>query len=327
MNHTFKLLTALALLCFGITHAQKGKKSDYTPIFEIPNTTSAPFKVPMHAANIGKIVFSDQKLTLENTNESLLKTSFNLGDKIYGRIFLSNSVGNYMLYRADKGQTKEGETKNIRHGYFTIYYVDGVELTNLRGDNHDYGSQDRNTWQIFPNGDAGDSDLEYAREKLNQLAPGPHTMKVEVWAGETSSYPEADIRSIKPLASGEFTLNVGANSKLKIGKSWTDYKEATSMDAKITAEAKKMFTDHLKLKQPNMVIKAIKNTNKDWSIHRDKYNQIEYRSLNVVAYVQDSQGKCWVYWGLYTQDYAGGGNYSTVLKKWGDTPTEEIDCE
>ena len=234
-----------------------------------------------------------------------------------------------MLYRADSGQTQEGETKNIRYGYFTIYYLDDAELTTLRGDNNVQGSYDKNTWQIFLSGEAGDSDLESSdvREKLNHLTPGSHKIRVEVWAGQTSSYPENDLRSIKPIASGEFTLNVGGNSKLKIGKSWTDYKEATSMDAKITSEAKKMFTDHLKSRQPDLVIKATKNTSKDWSIHRDKYNQIEYRSLSIAACVQDSQGKCWVYWGLYTQDYAGGGNYSTILKKWGDTPTEEIDCE
>lgn len=136
-------VAVLVVAMTGQSHAQiisgvgalikKGKDNkaakNYVPVFEIEGKKpSNPSKLSMQDKYVGKIVFSNQRLKLDNTSEDLFKSSFNLGDQIYARVFTSNSVENYMLYDSQLGQTINGANENIRTSYTIYYYLDGEKI-------------------------------------------------------------------------------------------------------------------------------------------------------------------------------------------------------
>ncbi len=51
----------------------------------------------MHRENVGKIIFSDEKIQFQNEDPSRLKTRFRTSDHIYGRAYMICSVANDTL--------------------------------------------------------------------------------------------------------------------------------------------------------------------------------------------------------------------------------------
>lgn len=313
----------------GLFNKSKDKK-EYVPILEVEGSTcSNPSNLSMHDKYVGKIVFSDQQLTLENTSEDLFKSSFSLGDPIYARVFTSNSVGNYVLYNSKYGQTKEGATSNMRHSYTIYYYLDGKQILGWE-QNNDYNLRDVNSWQryvLLPNSsESYDLDGEERRETFNSLAPGVHKVKVVIWAGERES-----LASIKPIAEGEFDLNVGSESKVKIGKKWSDYTNGDmAKDPKVKGKLTELYTEYLKNKYSGYTIKEIQINSDGYGIRKDGNNIPEHRYVIVTAHAIDNKsGKCYALFVNYAQDYAGGGTYSEqyYMLGNGNAGVTELDCE
>lgn len=318
----------IVIITAGESNAQllgkKGKKSE--PIFEIEGRVPGkPSTLSMQSAYVGKIVFSDQQLTSENTSESVLKSSFNLGDLIYARVFTSNAVENYMLYSTRPGQP-EGATENLRNSYTIFYYIDSVKILEWRQNNRE-SLNGVNTWQRFvnvPEFSSYDWKSDDVREALNKLSTGMHKVKVVIWAGEGK-----ELASTKPIAEGEFDLNVKEGAKIKIGKKWSDLKNGTmASDAKIKAKLIELSAADMKMNQPDVTVKEHKILSDDYSIHKDEYNYPKFRYVQVATYgVGNKSGKCFVFYTMYAQDYAGGGNYSSNFHQWGNTNIVELDCK
>lgn len=331
MKKNVLLIIAMIIGLVSTTHSQislgklgkKGKTSE--PIFEITGSApSQPSKLSMHNAYVGKIVFSDQQLTIDNTTESAFKTSFNLGDKIYARVFTSNAVENYMLYSTQQGQP-QGETVNMRNSYTIYYYVDSVPVLNGWVQYNRESLSGVNTWQRFvnvPEFSSYDWKLNETREALNKLSPGVHKVKVVIWAGEGK-----ELVSIKPIAEGEFDLNIAEGAKIKIGKSWADLKDGQiASDSKLKKQLIDMAIADVKTSHPELTVKGHKLISEDYEIEKDQYNYPKNRFLQVATYGIDKNGKCFVYYSMYGQQYAGGGTYSASFYKWGEL-IKEIDCE
>lgn len=333
MKKNALFIIAMIIGLVSTTHSQislgklgkKGKTSE--PIFEIAGRVpSQPSKLSMHNAYVGKIVFSDQQLTIDNTTESAFKTSFNLGDKIYARVFTSNAVENYMLYSTQQGQP-QGETENMGKSYTIYYYVDSVPVLNGWVQYNSESLSGVNTWQRFvnvPEFSSYDWKLDDTREALNKLSPGVHKVKVVIWAGKGK-----ELVSIKPIAQGEFDLNIAEGAKIKIGESWNDLKNGTmASDAKIKAKLLELTAADMKANQPDVTVKEHKIISDDYSIQKDEYNYPKFRYVQVATYaVGNKSGKCFVFYSMYAQDYAGGGTYSSNFYKWGNLNSSEVDCE
>ena len=274
----------------GKAKAAKAAKN-YVPIFEIEGTKpSTPSKLSMQDKYAGKIVFSDQRLTLESTSEDLFKSSFSLGDPIYARVFTSNSVENYMLYNSKYGQTLDGETANMRDSYTIYYYIDDVEIMAWQRNNRfENGLSGVNTWQrtvLLPNSqEQYDLDSERQRNALNNLSVGTHKVKVVIWAGERKA-----LASIKPIAEGEFDLIVKEGAVVKIGKNWNDIKNGDlAKDPKVKNKLTELYTEQLKKEYPEYTLKEIKIPGDGYSIYKDNYGLPKHRTATTSAYMIDKK--------------------------------------
>lgn len=311
---------------------KKNAEKNYVPIFEREGKQpSNPSTLSMHSKYVGKIVFSDQKLTQENTKEELFKSSFNFGDPIYARVFTSNSVENYMTYDKKYGQTPSGEVLNTSACSYTVfYYIDNVEMIQLTYDNR-YENSGINTWQQFIFNPDLKSKSDFNKEKVIEflygLSPGVHKVKVEIWAGLNDL-------SIKPIAEGEFDFKVEAGSKIKTGIRWSDanWKAGElSKDPKIKSKITELYSDYFKTNFPNLTVKDIKIISDGFGIYKDiDYGIIKSRYLKVDALIVDPSkpGRCFSYRSEYLQDYSGGGTYSDQFYRYRGAPEKlEIDCE
>lgn len=306
-----------------------GKKEAFTPTLDIPGTTFTPSGIPIQEKYNGKIVFSDEQLTKENTTEDKFKTTLEMGAPIWGRVFLPNQVGNYMVYNNFYCQTPcaKDESQNIHDEHTTYYYIDDSLLTTIIGSNtSSNGLAAVQTWQqlIFvPSSNSYDWSGDHVRKYLNNLEPGIHKVRVEVWAGRESRYG----LSYKPIAEGEFELNVSGNSTIKIGKTWNELKNgAMASDAKTKATLTELAATEMKTHYPDITVKEYKVLSDDYGVQKE-YNYPKFRHVQVAAYGADANGKCFVFYMLFAQDYEGGGVYSSNYYHWGNTNQDEVDCE
>lgn len=322
-------ISLLLVLFFGVCQLQAQKKKGYEPIFEIPGRTAASSGLSMHDKYMGKVVFSNQQLTRENTAESLFKSSFDLASPIYARVFTSNAVQNYMLYNKALGLNKASAHENTGYNYTCIYYIDGVNVLDYNKDNSSGQLFNTSSWQLLVYIPNKDSDWKTIRNALNALSPGTHKVRVEIWAGKSdiASKDENINTSFKPIAEGEFDLLISNDSKIKIGKKWSDIAEGKA-DPKIKPELVKLFSEWLKNDYSQYTIHSYKLFQDDYGVQRDDYGLIKYRYMTIGAQATDKNGKCFSLSALYTQDYMGGGKYSTVFKQFGTyAQSQELDCE
>ena len=310
---------------------KKGKDSKYTVIRELPEgdpylVKSDGYTLPMHSAYVGKIVFSDQKLSLDATKESLFKNSFNVEDAIYGRIFIKEPLMNYMCYTVNTPPTKATERHNSNGEYCVKYYIDGQLVPNSvmdRGNNSGQ-YQGRTTWQFFPaaRGEDAKYNNTYFIEKMNGLSEGTHTIKMEVYAGDWNNYETPE-----PVAVGEFTLTKKAGASMKTGVSWASYKEGI-VDAELNKQALTVINEYAGSQGWKETFKATKIASKDWSIDTDKYTgAILRRTLSFYAFATWPDGHCTVQTFLLSQTYQGGGNYSKVLQYRAIGNQDKVDCQ
>lgn len=326
-NNALLLIMIIGLI--PMSHGQLSKllkkEKSSEPIFEMEGRTpSKPSTLSMHSAYIGKIVFSDQQLTEENTIESNFKSSFSLDQPIYARVFTANAVENYMLYSTEQGQP-QGARENLRNTYTIYYYVDSVQVQGLYLYNRN-GLDGVNSWERMvnvPGAEDDDWQGDRVRDLMNKLEPGIHKVKVVIWGGEGE-----ELATCKPIAEGEFDLTIGEGSKIKIGKNWNDIKNgAIASDAKIKAKLLELTNADMKANQPDVTVKEHKIVSDDYGIQKDEYNYPKFRFVQVATYaIGNKSGKCFVIYTNYAQDYAGGGTYSSNFYKWIDM-VNEIDCE
>jgi len=298
------------------------------PVLEIPETTFKPSNIPIQEQYNGKIVFSNEQLTKENSTEDKFKSSFEVGTPVYARIFIPNQVGNYMLYSNLNCNVPcdQDASKNINDEYTLNYYIDdSLMLSQVLTNNSAAGLDGVQTWQRIiyaPSLSSFDWSSNNTRERLNNLSPGSHNVKAVIWAGNKKRYGVSHI----PIAEGEFDLTMSGSSKIKIGETWSTSKSGSmDSDARLKATLVELSSEELKANYSDLTIKEYKVLSNDYSIQKE-YNYPKFRYVQVAAYCINKSGKCFVCYLLFVICYLLRV-YSNNFYKWGNTNKEEVDCE
>ena len=152
----------------------------------------------LQTANLDKIVFGKAKINKDGAAAQLV-TTFHPGDNIYGCVMMRSSLYNYKVYMTDASNEP---TKCMSGTYDVNYTIDGKNFGTLVTQAATGAKEDKSTFSFIIAGAGDDAELnnEDFIKTLNNLPPGPHVIKMMVWA------VQGDFISVDPVAMGEFTF-------------------------------------------------------------------------------------------------------------------------
>jgi hypothetical protein len=242
-----------------------------------------------HKLNLGKIVFSSEKIVHNAPNPSLQKKEFDLFDQIKGRIYIEKSLANWCNDLEKSGKYAQDEFNyskfNSRIRLKGIITVDGVEQTDFMMDNliEEAKKTEWTTWwygfvsfKDSPYYQMTESTPENAFGKtIKKMNPGKHSVKITYYLLSLNIRYSSQIE----IASGEFTLNVDANKKTE----WL----------KLCDEEKLTYEESRSEPNSDLVVEETVNPNNQ-KIEESKY--IEIKITNDVS-------------GDFRFYYNGGQNY------------------
>jgi hypothetical protein len=259
-----------------------------------------------HSSNVGKIVFSTEEIKFKNEDPAKLRTSFRLGEPIYGRMYFARSMANTELYHSQLGESLppgggregnwevklsvDGENQNVRFGAFT------------EGKVSEKAEREWTTWQfnLFPDQDS----LKESRitdpwiKVAAGLQPGSHQIEVEFYA------TQGQYRS-KPMAQGRFTLVVGEGDSFAAG-AFPPSSYAGS-DLESLKEMMKIALDGPVAKDGEEILDV--SVTSDWNPGRYTDTLVEFRKIQGTVLWADNNGdgvcRYTSYW--FIQDKSGDG--------------------
>ncbi len=250
----------------------------------------------------GKIVFSKSIIDAA-TGESLVSTaSFDVGEMVYCHVYLPKAIGKY----------KESYGTHQPCSYWSaVVYIDDIERPHYSVNNESFKNEEESTTTNFgfilcdgktkSESDYG-SDSKAFKKAINDLKPGPHKIRVEIWIDDKR-------------AKGEFTLNKTENAKLKLGVSFNDVK-AKMTDVPLEDKIMKFLkeeqqsgsgfystTTYLKLK---IIIP-------EWEIRNHPSSGVIIgRSLDIALVYKTKNGDCEIGQFCVFQSYNGKGYQETL---------------
>lgn len=273
----------------------------------------------LHKANVGKIVFSKSEIVKSETSSANWTNTFNMGDDIYSRIYLSRSMTNEAYSIGTFVQNNFRYRITIDGNKQTTDVAAGGNYL-ISGDEEVY-----NSWTTFQIGiSPKKEDVEYypAYEvyvmfsKLWKLPAGKHTVKIEA----VFDIPEDDVRGggndylyttkfgpERVIAEGEFTINITEEGKLIAGRKlcksydWINYKTPQVPDA---------FSMVSKAANPDEKVIKVVLLHNDWTYNRNYYGVILSREIAGRAIYQDVNTKlCYlVDLTFYQENISSGGS-------------------
>jgi hypothetical protein len=279
---------------------------------------------PLHQKYMGKVVFSDNNAITERTivNEEKFKDVFVLGDQIYFRYYMDNSLTNYLK----KLFPKEELWRIREYGlyYFKIsldgaeiIFQDGCSKSAIKEIHKDTRTTSCGAFKSDGESYIGMSFFDKFLEKANsKLTIGSHKIKFEIFP-----YLEAHAGMPQtPVAMGEFTLKVNENS-LK-GDPNICFPKARMSNKEIEAEVLAAFRQTNSVSKNEIVVLG----NEDWVISRSEATGvITGRYMNaIIAYKKGD--KCGYESAGFEADY-DGSNYSKKMRRAIDDHNfKEIPC-
>ncbi|WP_350286994.1 hypothetical protein [uncultured Croceitalea sp.] len=295
----------------------------------------------MHRNNIGKIVFSDEKIPFKNEDPSKLKTHLNVSDNIYGRMYLLCSIPNDTLYATNS--KKEDDRKGLNR----LLYKNKISV----GRGEDYYRDARASYRLFINGKLSSWAIQnvtfteeslhhttrqvwlapkpedepvsrYWLQELDKLPEGEHTIRIEYIPGNDNAYV------IRPLAVGEFTLVKSGDATVSTGIKYADLDEARK-DPQLAKEVVRVMSQVYKDKGWKGTLQKVK-FNTDWnSFYATSYDKLSrVREIRFYAYTTHDSGKCMVEEFTVGQAY-NGNEFSGPLFYRRVIPgsKQRIDCD
>lgn len=251
----------------------------------------------LHKTNVGKIVFSKSEIVKAETSSAGFANSFNMGDDIYARVYLSRSF------------TNEQNLINTVSGDFRYRItIDGNKQTTditaggnypISGDEESY-----NTWTTFQIGIAPKAeDVSYYPRnevfvlfsRLWKLPAGSHTIKIEaVYDVPADDVDEENslnsymwttkFGAEKILASGEFTINITDAGKITAGKKLCPAFDWLNNHTNQVPDAFAMVS---KAQEPTEKVLKVVLVNNDWTYNKNGWGVILNRHIFGKALVQD----------------------------------------
>ncbi|WP_434388210.1 hypothetical protein [Melittangium boletus] len=279
---------------------------------------------PVHAANVGKIVFSTQKIDRTNPDPSLFANSFADTDHIYGRVYVPSAFANHFAVWSDgDGSTylaKGFEIHATVDGKPSRDWSDGRDLSIERA------ADSTRAVNLNP---AEDPDPEQRKDSLEvatrwtkflkTLPAGNHVIRLEMF-----TYSGA-FRSETPAAVGEFTL-VRNNSPLKSGFTFAKVQEGMKNDA-LAAEALIAIQQHAADNAWKEKFERAKIVSRGWTIDRHRVSGVILgRSLEVAAFARWPDGHC-TYQNFGVRQEYDGSHYAPNFEFDGVGDQQDVDCD
>lgn len=269
-------------------------------------------------ANKGKIVFSKEKIEIENPDESAFIQSAELGEKLFFRVYwekplenvyknefsgnaMLNTAEMYKVYFNDEPATEHIELSlNRTEGAATWFSTWGLLL---------YEGGEKMTKTYIYN----DCLIKAIQNKANTLPVGAIKVRIENYIYNISANQAG-----KMIGSGEITLNVTETALQQFKKA---FPAAPSRYPSCMPKPKQENTA-----LEDELLEVVKDAgwpeehrhvvimDRDFVIARDEYTKaIADRSLQVAVGARKN-GKCWYQTFVMFQPYEGGGAYSRTFR-------------
>lgn len=279
---------------------------------------------PVHAANVGKIVFSTQKIDRTNPDPSLLANSFADTDRLYGRFYVPSAIANHFAVWSDgDGSTYLATGYEILatvDGQLTREWSDGMDLTEERA------ADSTRAVDLNPAEDPDPAQRQDSLEAatrwmqfLKTLPAGKHVIHLELFTRAGS------FRSETPAAVGEFTL-VRSSGPIKSGFTFAKVQEGLKDDA-LAAAALIAIQQYAADNAWKEKFERAKIVSRGWTIERhERSGVILGRSLEVAAFARWPDGHC-TYQNFGVRQEYDGSHYASNFEFDGVGSQQEIDCD
>ena len=274
-----------------------------------------------HEKYAGKIVFAEnlQSISFKNENPSAFKSSFQVSEPIYARVYLHKSIGN-TAHEGDRTHKAnimydlyiDGKKVSFKKAFGMYRHIPDNERTFYMEDieNNDQLNQ-WTTWRPTLLPLEKDDDLKYgsvnimARSfalSLLDLSAGTHEVELRMYSRDLASGAETEV-----LASGSFSLKITEADKKTLAFKYVpplpkDTWIGGDKEA-ITSEIEKAFIDELR-KTPI----ATGIYSKDWNEGTYSLTGQRYRKIAGWAVFDDTDGDGQVPITTFNfiSDYSGG---------------------
>lgn len=284
------------------------------------------FTSEFHKEHLNKIVFSTKPLVIgkEKDMGAVIKNDFKAGESVFGTVYLGRTVkeaqdGKPMLkinFTVEHGrEVRGGETYLLvpdavqQQSYFQFALIPDEQW--LKNNYKQY--IDDNNWTIILMTEALAEDnsdpVQKVTVELDFWKPGAENMKAAM------SYDISDgATALKNLAKKLRADHLASVQLPKAGMS------NPSLEQQMLAVANGLGW---KDKYTKTIIRS-----SEWHISKNELTgAIIYRGLSAVCITKDDEGRCYYQEFSFTQDYVGGGNYSSKLKFGGYGGKKELTCD
>jgi hypothetical protein len=259
------------------------------------------FTSPIHEKYSNKIVFASktEHLAFKEEIETEFKSEFNLGELIYFRVFLDNSLINYLSPIVKETDELKGQNSTFK----MVFYIDNVIIENLKNDNislTEFSSSEKGTRTTFKGAFKSEYDAddmigkdvfkEMIRIQEAKLTPGKHELRMEIVPIYLDPVNSTNTVKGNVVASGSITLNV---KEVIINPADPNVCMPLAVKSDPALEAKmskyyfnefKSTCDVVKIYSDNWVIEKNNLTGVNMSRHIDAY--FGYKATNGACYKQ-----------------------------------------
>lgn len=270
---------------------------------------------------IGTMLFTSTAVAREDIESATAITEWTIDQPLYFRWFMDKSPiethGEIENYEADLYSYRNAYEKHVvtidgevyRDEWFRSFGEGDKELYKSALTMRGYYDLSRSFY------------ADMLKTMVEDIAPGKHQVKIEIFIAN-SGKPKTF--SKEPVASGEITMNVTPAAIAKVMNSdEICFKPAGMRNASLEAQ---MVRLHKEKGWKEVAKKAI-IIDKTWNISKNKYTGLILKRWVDVVIVSTRDGECIKQVFSFSQDYAGGGNYSgTYLDGIGSQDTISCKC-
>lgn len=271
-------------------------------------------KSEFHKTNENKIILFKSPVKYEDASDAKSSNSFNLGEAIYGRVFLQTRLENYAGVTSPISEHPGLNEKYPYEQFYIKVFIDNKEIGSHITENcysdKDIVFRDQSfSFNIILVGAAGDEAVKYNDngslfDELSKSNSGSHIVRLEMFKGQ-SRMNSVQHESPKPIAIGEFTFEKKEGTVSKSGFTFNEIGDKIT-DAQLETECMNTFIQYCKKYKWEGTVSGVR-TMSEWSIWRNNNGAATYRDRNVVVLLKQPDGKCVYSKSLIRQANNNGG--------------------
>lgn len=256
-----------------------------------------------HKKYVNKIAFSNEVIDFQKEDESQFISTYKIGDPLWLRVYMDNSLTNYML-EAPESKDKSIQDINYYSTYLFTFYLDGKKINSFRDGSTRFETKEKDNWTTFKGAISSKEDevfyfAEYAFVEFliaaeHLLTPGSHDFKMEIepyfYQRELGDEQDAIQFIANKKITGELKLQVDGPLMGKI-ESKACLPKPHMRDAKMEANLLTIF------KNANPEVEVLGDViiiQKGWGIVRNKYTSVPENKYLYTSIPVRKNGKCTV---------------------------------